>query len=224
MAGPVAAFVQLPLDTGNTGKKMRTQSRVVGADTVHEHFFIPISIRKIEGMYFFVMALLSTQATAHNGTSTAHFWLELPSGGTRRCRLRHLEIAHGHVLEADMLTAPRVALARFTFTGAASGATITPGKRDSRDSANVANVRTASTGMTVTVGALMWATLTPVLALTTSGMLFNVTISEYEPTDEDAYMDWGPAEGILLYQPDAGTASDSRRLVVAGRWDEYDNA
>ena len=33
-------FVQLPNDSGNTGKKIRTNERVVGADTVEEHFNI----------------------------------------------------------------------------------------------------------------------------------------------------------------------------------------
>jgi hypothetical protein len=31
-------FIQLPTDAANTGKKVRVNSRVVGADTVHEHF------------------------------------------------------------------------------------------------------------------------------------------------------------------------------------------
>lgn len=33
-------YVQLPSDTGNTGKLVRTNTRVVGGSTVHEHFMI----------------------------------------------------------------------------------------------------------------------------------------------------------------------------------------
>jgi hypothetical protein len=33
------SFVQLPDDSGNTGKKVRTNARIVGGDTVHEHVF-----------------------------------------------------------------------------------------------------------------------------------------------------------------------------------------
>ena len=40
MAAPIANKIILPDDSGNTGKKVRTQTRVVGADTVHEHFFV----------------------------------------------------------------------------------------------------------------------------------------------------------------------------------------
>lgn len=31
-------FIQLPDDASNTGKKVRTQSRAIGANTVHEHY------------------------------------------------------------------------------------------------------------------------------------------------------------------------------------------
>jgi hypothetical protein len=37
MAAPIAAYVQLPADTANTGKKNRTQTKVAGSDTVHQH-------------------------------------------------------------------------------------------------------------------------------------------------------------------------------------------
>jgi hypothetical protein len=45
MAAPTPSWVQLPLDTSNTGKKMRTQTRHVGADDVLEHAFNPVSLR-----------------------------------------------------------------------------------------------------------------------------------------------------------------------------------
>ena len=34
------AIIQLPDDASNTGKKVRTQTRIVGANTVHEHYTI----------------------------------------------------------------------------------------------------------------------------------------------------------------------------------------
>lgn len=36
------SFIQLPDDTGNTGKKVRTVTRVTGSDTVHEHVFLVV--------------------------------------------------------------------------------------------------------------------------------------------------------------------------------------
>jgi len=231
MAGPIADKVILPLDTGNTGKKVRTQTRVIGADTVHEHFFIQTSRRKIEGIYnFAATAPASVQATAQNGTATGFFWLELPVGGTRRARLRDFKVTFdwGVVPSADVTTLPRIAVARFTFTGTASGALITPARSNSSSemTANVANIRTAVTGMTVTVGAIAWSALAPFIDFATAaGINVQPRFTEYyDPDDEEAYLDFGPGEGLLLYQPDAGTASDIRRFNYWGRWDEYDNA
>ena len=64
MAAPIAAFAQLPTDSGNTGKKMRTQTRVIGADTVHEHFFIESSTRDMLGSYVAHSGVFTIQATA----------------------------------------------------------------------------------------------------------------------------------------------------------------
>ncbi|HKS16986.1 MAG TPA: hypothetical protein VJU16_06720, partial [Planctomycetota bacterium] len=79
MAGPVAAFVRLPDDASNTGKKVRTQSRVIGSDTVHEHFFIPTMKAEILGVYRWALDQQTVQASAQNGTSTGFFWAHVPS-------------------------------------------------------------------------------------------------------------------------------------------------
>ena len=70
MAAPIADKIVLPLDTGNTGKKVRTQTRVVGADTVHEHIYIPTRQAQVLGVYRLGMAQQTVLATAQNGTST----------------------------------------------------------------------------------------------------------------------------------------------------------
>ena len=225
MAGPVATFVQLPTDAGNTGKKVRTQSLVVGPDTVHHHFFVPTSVRKVVGMYYFNSGILTGHTTAHNGTGTAYFWLEMPTGQSIRARLRRMRVIlnNGASIGADVTTISRYALARFTFTGAASGATITPAKRHlTSDTANVANIRTASTGMTITLGAIAWSTINPAIEFTTSGIFGIATEYVWDPVVEDEYMDIGSGEGLLFYGPDAGVAQ--WRLSFNGVWDEYDNA
>lgn len=234
MAAPVAGFVQLPTDAGNTGKKVRTQTRVVGADTVHEHHFVPISVRKIDGLYYATSAVLSSQAAAHNQTTTAHAWLELPVGGTKRARLRDIFTTWtlGAAVGADVTALYRgLVVARFTFTGTASGAIITPAKRSSLDVANVANLRTASTGMTVTAGALAFTLLQfgfiDWTAVVTSGAPATFTQHEngpgkWDPAAEDDFLDFGPGEGIVFYQPDAGATTF--RMVLSATWDEYDNA
>lgn len=229
MAGPVAGFVQLPTDSGNAGKKIQTQSEIIGADTVHSHYFVQRSRRKIVGVYLAAATgAVSVQATAQNGTSTGHFWFEVPTGASIHARIRKFEITYdwGVVPAADVTTLPRTALTRFTFTGAASGASITPARRKSDDAANVGNVRTAVTGMTVTVGAVAWMSLAPFVDFATAvGINMSARNTEnYEPLDEEAFLDIAPGEGVLLYQPDAGTASDLRRFGWILRWDEYDSA
>jgi hypothetical protein len=229
MAAPVAGYVQLPDDASNTGAKIRTQVRTVGANSVEEHYFIPISKREIKGVYYFAAtAAQSVQASAQNGTSTGFFWWELPSGSNVKARLRKFEVVfeQGAAPTADHLTLPRIVLARYTFTGTASGASITPAKRASGDSGNVSNVRTAVTGQTVTVGAVVMTYLPPGIDFATAvGQNVVSKVNEpYAPQNEDEFIELAAGEGLLLYQPDAGTTSDVRRFNFKGIFDEYDNA
>lgn len=232
MAAPVKTTIQLPTEAGNNGKKIQVQSEVIGADTVHAHFYIPRSRRKLLGVYGFAHALLSVQAAAHTNNTQGFWWLQVPIGSTIRARLRRLGFQYSMVTELDHLTAPRIVATRFTFTGTASGATVTPAKRlvssptgDSSDAAAVAQMRTAITGMTCTYETGHWfSALTPAFLVTTSGIVFAESRQSLEPNDEEEFFDIGAGEGIVLWQLDAGTASDGRRFLSWGRWDEYDNA
>lgn len=190
--------------------------RVVSPDRV-----IPISIRAATGLYWFASATQSVQQTAQDATSTGFLWLENPTASTKKGRLRYLSIEHNTTSEADHLSVPRIVLARFTFTGTASGAAITPAKRATADAANALNVRTAVTGMTVTLGAAVYATSPPTLGFTTSGAGVTSYLSTYQPLTEDSFVDLAAGEGLVLYQPENGTSSDGRRFVVTGLWDEY---
>jgi hypothetical protein len=222
MAAPVASYVQLPSDTGNTGKKVRTQTRVVGADTVHEHFFIPISQRSKLGLYHFSSGKLTVQASAHNGTTTGFLWWVNAAGSGVKAALRRLNIQTNFVTSLSTPTAPRLLFTRFTATGTPSGAQITPAKRGSSDAANVTTLRTASTGLTVTLVADVFATLPAVTAGTAGLMFMAPTQQEMVPQDEDGYPILLAGEGIVGYQPDAGTASDTRVWVVNGSFEEFE--
>jgi hypothetical protein len=224
-------MVQLPSDSGNTGKKVRTQTRIIGADTVHEHFYIPISKELIEGIYFYATAAAqAVQASAQNGTSTGFGWLAMPTGLSKRSRIRRFEVVfeQGAAPSADHLTLPRIALQRFTFTGTPSGANIVPARRHPSDAANAFNFYTASTGMTVSLVAnafaLTW--LPPGIDFATAvGQNVVSKVNEpFAPSHEDEYLDYGPGEGFVLYQPDAGTASDVRRFNFKAIVDQYDAA
>lgn len=224
MAAPLASSVILPLDTGNTGKQIQTQSELIGGQTVHAHYFIPRSNRRILGRYYFNHALQSVQASAYNGSTTAYWWLENPGTGSVRARLRKFEIAITDIGEADMLTAPRLQLSIGAYTGTATGTPLAVAKHRATDNANVANMRTTSAGWTPTVGNPVWGTVVPPLRLTTSGLIQYTQVVTFDPWDEDDFIDLGSGEYAALWQPDAGTASDTRRFSVWGEWDEYDNA
>lgn len=225
MAAPIADKIILPLDTGNTGKKVRSQTRVVGADTVHEHYFIPISARSRLGVYYAHSGVLTIPTGAHTPATTAYFWFVNPAGSAVKVALRRFRISMQFtVLTAVDVSVPRQVLALFTETGAPSGATITPGKRDSTDVAAVATVRTAVTGMTVTPGAIIRSEVPPINATASSATIqANMPTSLGQPWDlvEDEMPVLRAGEGVVFYSADAGTAAN-RRMVADLIWEEYE--
>ena len=226
MAAPVADKVILPLDTGNTGKKKRTQTRIVGADTVHEDFVILTSKDTKTGLYRAHSGILTIPTAAHNGTSTGHLWFQNPvANTTRAARIRRLRETGQTVAGAIDLTAPRQLYSLFTFTGAASGAAITPAKRDSNDAAATCDLRTAVTGMTVTLGATIRHTGVPAVIATASSATIQVNLEPaiYPPwdPDEEECLIIRPGQGIVLWSADASTTAN-RRLFVDWAWEEID--
>lgn len=232
MAAPVKTMIQLPTDAGNTGKKVQTQSEVQGADTVHSHFYVPRSRRKLAGVYMSVSAVQSVVAAAHTNNTGGFLWLQLPAGSTVAMRLRRLTLSFSATNTTVMPTVPRIMINRFSFTGTASGATQSVAKRmqtavtgDTVDAAMVTQIRTAITGMTCTYEAAgIWGTTTPASQLLTSGYGFAGFKDEFDPVSEDEYPIITAGEGLVLWQPDAATASDSRRFTAHFLMDEFDNA
>jgi hypothetical protein len=225
MAAPVADKVILPLDTGNTGKKKRTQTRVVGADTVHEDFVIITSKDSKLGLYRVHSGTLTIPSAAHNGTTTGHLWFSNPVGSAVKGRLRRLRETGQTVAGAIDLTVPRQLFSLFTFTGTASGTTITPAKRDSTDAAAVCTVRTASTGMTVTLGATIRHTGVPSIIATATSATIQVTLPPniyppWEPGEEECTV-IRAGEGVVLWSADASTTA-SRRLFSDWAWEEFE--
>ena len=225
MAAPVASTVLLPLDTGNTGKKVRTQTRVVGADTVHEHFFIETCKDSKVGFFRAHSGILTIPTAAHNGTTTGHLWLHNPVASAIKMRVRRLRETGQTVSGAIDLTAPRQLYSLFTFTGTASGASITPGKRDSTDAAAVGSLRTASTGLTCTLGAVLRHTGVPGLVSTASSATIQTMLPPnlyppFDPEEEECIV-LRAGEGIVLWSADASTTAN-RRLFVDIAWEEYE--
>lgn len=222
MAGPIAAIVQLPDDAGNVGKKMRTQSRVVGSNTVHEHFFIEARLREILGVYRAALAQQTVAAAAQNGTSTGFLWAHVPTAVTNKwVRLRRMYVTSQHSTVLATPTAPRLAVSRMTFTGTASGAAVVAAKNDSAAPTPVFDLRTVVTGLTPSLVALLGAIgLTG--ALTAVGAYAPALIDCVDTDGEDQWTIFKPGEGLVLWQDTAGTAADTRKFNPVLVWDEVD--
>ncbi len=110
----------------------------------------------------------------------------------------------------------------FTFTGTGSGAQITPAKRDSTDAAPVGNARTASTGLTCTLGACILSRMYQTMDLVTGGAgHFNPYTTEWNPGAEDEEIVLRPGEGIVFWHATAVTAAN-RRLTINATWEEIE--
>jgi hypothetical protein len=219
MAVPTPAFIQLPLDSGNTGKKVRVQSRIVGADTVAEHFFIPVSQRSKLGVYFASSGILSMAATAQTSLQGL-WWLINPVGSVVKVAVRRLEYKYSVVAAAAANT--RITTERVTFTGTAT-ALLTALKRATIDANPVGQTLSASTGLTLsTVGsnAPAYTSWAPTV-ITAAGVMVPVE-DEWIPSDEDGMAVLTAGEGLVVRQPDAGVASDPRKLSVTVAWEEYE--
>ena len=222
MAAPVADKIILPLDTGNTGKKVRTQTRVVGADTVHEHFFIPTSPRSVLGRYKASSGTLTIPAAVHNGTTTGFLWLMNPIGSAVKMAVKRISWNIQFIVLAVDLLGGELRFSLNTFTGVGSAGLITPAKHDSTDAAAVGNLRTASTGMTVTLGASIYGTQYPTMDLATGGAgHWNPEWNNIEPDDEDSEIILRAGEGLSIWHAIAVTTAN-RRLFVNVAWDEYE--
>lgn len=202
--------IVLPTDGANVGKKVRTRERVIGANTIQEHYFIPQRERVIEGVYLFNSGVLSVNATADTFPA-GRIWIQNPVGSAKLIALRRMECEFSAVAATASLTAPRIAIQKFTFTGSFSGATLTGAKRDENDVAQVFDVRTANTGPTITSVGIAYAFVTP--ALVTAVGVFGGVMLEYEP-EEDGMIILRAGHGLCITQPDVGTATDPRRYVL----------
>jgi hypothetical protein len=225
MAAPVASKIILPGDAGNVGKNVRTQTRVVGADTVHEHFFIQESRRSRLGIYFAASGTLTIPIAAQNGGTTGLFWLYNPVGSAIKIAVRRIasQIQFALTTAVDV-SVPRLALSLFTFTGTGSGAQITPAKRATADAAPVGQLRTASTGLTVAVGAMIKSDFPLIMPTATSATIQGTTVpaiaNDWDPPEEEQPILLA-GEGLVCWAADASTTAN-RRLSTDLIWEEYE--
>lgn len=227
MAGPIANKVILPDDTGNTGKKIRTQTRVVGPDTVHEHYFVQARAAQILTVYRLALVQNTVLASAQNGTTAGMLFGHMPSAVSGKAmRLRRVGLTSQHSTVLATPTAPRLLIRRYTSSGALSGTLLAPNINDSLNHiAPAALYSLANTGTTVVhVG----------IGMGSAGLVGALTaVGSYEPcfkdiidpaADEDEWPVFYPGEGFVVYQDTAGTTSDTRKFNLQILSDEIDTA
>jgi hypothetical protein len=231
MTRATPSIVTLPADGANTGAKTPTVTKTIGADQVKAPIMIHDRYETVKGVYRAAMPIQSVAAAAQNGTSTGFLWITAPLAlTTRAIRLRKMELSFQHSSTVTMPTLPRIGLARFTFTGTASGATLAGAKIDPDADNPSVDMRTATTGMTITLntdpGSLLNIVVVPTLHnVTAAGLAFPCTDVQQLVNimaDEDEWPIIKAGQGLVLYQPDAGTASDARRFGVSMTWDEIE--
>lgn len=225
MAAPVADKIILPLDTGNTGKKVRTQTEVIGPDTVHSHFFVQQRQAKITSIYRLALVQATVAAAAQNGTTAGFLFAHMPSAVTTRAmRLRRLSVTSQHSTALATPTAPRLLLRRLTSSGALSSGLLAPNVNDALIHATPSGLFSlVNTGLTVAHVGIGFASAGLAGALTAVGAYEPCYKDLIDPaSEEDEWPVFRPGEGFVVYQDTAGTASDTRKFNLQLLCDEID--
>ena len=168
----------------------------------------------------YIASILNTvPASATNGTSTGFWWLYNPVGSSFVISLLYVRYQSQHGSPATACaSSPRCALNLFTFTGTPSGTNIVPGKMDSSMSSPGAALKSTQATSVVSLGALVRAFL-PVWSRSTSSGGPESTASHVEwKVDGEIVLRAG--QGLVCYQPDAGSTSDVRRQNIDLYWKE----
>ena len=222
MVAPVAGSVRLPLDTGNTGKIKRTQTRVVGADTVHSDYVIVEDPRNVVGAYRAVSTILTVPAAVQNGTSTGFMWIYNPVGSAIKMQVSKIVWDTQFTALAVDLLPGELRCSRFTFTGVNSGTKITPSKRDSTDAAAVGEVSSTWATAVATLVATVCAAQYQTMDLITGGAgHWNPYRDAFDPSGEHGEIVLRAGEGLALWHATAVTTAN-RRLILTAAWDEFE--
>lgn len=226
MAGPVDSYVQLPSDASNTGKKNRTQTKVVGSNTVHEHYMVPSPGFTRTGRYMACStAAQLVSSTSQSGTGSGFYYLHNSTANTAVCILRHVEMNYSQEGTAVITqSAPLFSLQKYTFNTAHSATTVNIVSAQTSSTTPKANVRTAPTGATITLVGPIASQQLPALVSTAGvyGGTLNMYDSRYDNYNRGAAVEFGPGEGIVLFQYSTGNAADTRRFTAKFAWDEID--
>jgi hypothetical protein len=222
MAAPVASYVQLPADTANTGKKNRTQTKVVGSDTVHEHHVVPSPgyTRTGRHAYQSSMHVLSTAAT-----NTTHLVLAMTTAATHRAVLRSIDVSWSITGTIAATTAsPLLVIQKATygtaFTASTNGAVI---NYQSSSTASQLNAYLGSSGASVGTPVPFASFAVPALLTTvgTYGGQANLWRSR-DNYDLGTGLEMKAGDLLQVIQPTTGSNGEQRTFTVRFEWDQVD--
>lgn len=223
MANYTDTSIQVPSVSGNTGPLLHHAQKNLGIGLVEEPLVVLARQKIVTGVYLTASAQLAIAAAAQNATATGFLWIMNPiANTTRNVRVRRIWGTTQHATALATPSAPRLVGKLFTFTGTPSGATLTPAKTASALASATIDIRTAVTGLTVSV----------VAALGSGGVAGALTaVGAYAPAEieivgpfgnEDEFVTLAAGEGIVVYQDTAGTTSDTRLANLNVLHDEID--
>jgi len=222
MAAKTDQVIVLPLDSGNTGKKIRAKESVVGANTVEEYFFIPSTERNESGRYKATATAAAIPTAVHTGNTTGFLFIANPTSSTIKSSLSRLLLEHNFstTLAVDLI-APILRVSRFTFTGAFSGTAITPAKRATADATAQLILSTVSTGATITLGATLLEYIGQTMDLATGGAgHWNAQVDNWSPDEEGDEIVLIAGEGIVVWSALAVTTAN-RKISISAAWKEF---
>jgi len=159
-----------------------------------------------------------TVTVAADAATAGRLWLINPVGSAVLLELRRVEMSSAPIAVTAFVTSPRITCERVTFTGTATGAQITPAVRDTTESALVGSLRTASTGLTLTAGAVAYGFM--VVPILTGVGAAVPQFQEWEPAEAGRLV-LRAGQGVVIRQADAGTTADTRVFQINLAWAEY---
>jgi len=159
-----------------------------------------------------------TVTVAADAATGGRLWLINPVGSAVLIELRRVEMSSAPIAVTAFVTSPRITCERVTFTGTATGAVIAPAVRDTTETALVGTLRTASTGLTLTAGAVAYGFM--VVPILTGVGAAVPQFQEWEPAEAGRLV-LRAGQGVVIRQADAGTTADTRAFQINLAWAEY---
>lgn len=215
--GAIFLNASIPAGTNNIGTVNVTDGTSGARVTTARELLITDTNRIKVATALLHSGRLTVGAAADTATA-GRLWLINPIGSTILIELRRVEFSSSSTAATAFVSSPRVTVERVTFTGTASGATITPALKDSTEAALVGSARTASTGLTLTAGATAYG-FTVASVMTAVGA-FVPALQEWEPA-ENGRLVLRAGQGVVIRQADAGTTSDTRSFGINLAWSEF---